>query len=188
MKHWERFKSAVSKVDSAGLSTLREAATRDSVRDLQQKIGVNLGDELVELLLIHNGQEQWSDGELTQGLFSGYHFNGVDEIAEHHRSLSKQLAEGFLTYESEVEEPALRQGGQNWRPEWIPFGQLTFETALITDLAPGPDGTVGQVFLRSNEHTLSKVLSPNLGSFLLRYAELLTTKGTHPSLWTSFAA
>lgn len=186
MKSWDQFEKELCKIDAPALSTLREPASVEEIESLETVIDQRLSPELRELLLLHNGQQHWfDDGEMTPMIFGVCHFNGVDEIADHHASLCESLEEGFLTYDTEVEDPELRQGGQNWRREWIPFGELTFEITLLTDLAPGVDGTVGQVFMRSNEHNLSNVLAPSIGDFLSRYARWLASKGQHPCLWTS---
>ena len=182
MRHWKRFRSAVAKVTPQALSPLRAPASVKQIRELERSIEVKLSAELRDLLLVHNGQEPWDEGVMAPALFGMYHLNGVTEIAEQHESLHSSLDEGFFDMPREVS--TVRQAEKSWCAKWIPFAQLTHETLLITDLAPGPDGSFGQVFLRGNDQSLSPVLAPSISEFLKRYADMLIKAGDHPDLWT----
>jgi cell wall assembly regulator SMI1 len=69
-------------------------------------------------------------------------------------------------------------GGQKvqrawWHTGWVPFASNGGGDSICLDLAPGPDGTVGQVITMNHDSAEREVLAPSFARWLADMVELL---------------
>lgn len=132
---------------------------------LAAAIGPDLPATLVALLRVHDGG---GPPVLPQGAW----FRTAAETVTAFREL------GALAEEHFAECPAtLSADGTHvdapFHPRWVPFATRE-DFDLFLDLAPGPNGVVGQVLFPVSEATVV-ALAPSLDAFLTRWTALLAS-------------
>lgn len=135
---------------------LNPGASETKLKDLEEKIGFNLPDDLRELLAKYDGQAGKGPPALGQ-----YTFCSIERMLEHywaHESIP------YRENKAEATDPRIRPV-MFWHAGWMPFG--TWETQqLIVDLSPSDEGTEGQIHILENGMAPGPVIAPGLNEFI----------------------
>ncbi|CDK28491.1 unnamed protein product [Kuraishia capsulata CBS 1993] len=110
------------------------------------------------------------DQEQTEGASSD---GGLQNVQEEPIQ-SKKYKEDSIPKQSSVPPGYVRADYSN--PDWIPLITDYAGNHVGVDLAPGPEGTVGQVILFGREFDVKYVVAPTWGDFLLEFAKDLEQK------------
>ncbi len=150
---WARFESWLRVAAPSIAGNLHPPADDAVVADAQTRLGRALPDELARLLKIRDGGRE---------VFGGFDLLSADAIVEAHRSMLRNAGE--------VDVPVHLKGllnpeGSAW---WIPFAHSVAGDYLCVDLAPGPVGTVGQVFGWNHDDDADPPMAPSLTAWLAR--------------------
>ena len=176
---WERLLDTLEEYCSFG--NLRPGASQKEIKHLEEQLGFKLTDELSQLLLIANGEEPASNGEVL----SGVRLLSTEEILARHNDLLSMVEEGIISVDEEgsdqYEKYDRRMSGQTWRPGWVVFGEQNSFLDLITDHVPADDGKKGQVFFRTTCQSVRGLQANSIKEFLDKYERLATSTNTLPS-------
>src|SRR5262245_37609889 len=99
-------------------------------------MGVALPDDVRAAYRIH-------DGNAGVSFLHGRYWNSLEEMVKDWRSLKALYDDGSTP--SDVFVPGEATRSDFWHPAWIPLAVLTNGSYCALDLAPAPDGHVGQI-------------------------------------------
>jgi cell wall assembly regulator SMI1 len=142
---------------------LAPGADEAALDALAHRTGLALPDDFRALYRGHDGQRG-----VAPGLFFGLRFLPTDEAGEEwHRWGS--LLQGDPSLVETITVTAQPEGAVQAvyaTPEWLPFASDGAGNHLAVDLAPGPDGTPGQVIAFGADEPVRRVLAPSARDFL----------------------
>jgi cell wall assembly regulator SMI1 len=128
--------------------------------DAEALMGRALPDELNDLLKIHNGGRE---------VVGGWNLLSAESVVEKYRLMQK--------YSGEADVPEHLQGLLNTAGSagWIPFVSTVSGDYLCIDVAPGPVGTVGQIFGWNHDGEADRPVAPSLTAWLERVVACVET-------------
>lgn len=153
---WEDFDSLLAAKAAPMFVVLNEPVEPQQLDAAEAALGCRLPDSLRGAYLRHNGQRP--DWETPFGLFGQYHWLSLDRVVSIYESQST-LRDGYLNDPANAEERFLFVQEEDalvptqavrydlWNARWIPLAADNTGTLLVVDMAPGPAGQAGQVFL-----------------------------------------
>lgn len=134
---WEQFEKWLSRHWPDGLNCLNPPATDEQIAKLEEKLEVELPDDFVACLKIHNGQSGYAS------IFDGMEFLSCEEIYSQWLVWKNLLDRGDFDDVSSEPEPGIKSDW--WNPKWIPFTHDGGGDHLCLDLDPTAVGSSGQV-------------------------------------------
>ena len=150
---WSRFEAWLSAAAPLIAGKLRPPADDAALAEAETHLGRPLPAELKQLLKIHDGGE---------GVIGGFDLLSAQSIGEAYRFLREYFSEVHVPQHLRGLLDADRSAG------WIPFAYSVGGDYLCVDLAPGPVGTVGQVFGWNHDDDADPPMAPNLTAWLQR--------------------
>lgn len=164
-KEFERFKQWLSLNYSDGLIDLNPPATDYEIEELTKILGVELPNDFLDVLRIHNGQK----GE-SAWLFDSQEFLSTHRIIEKFNTWKNLLNTQFQGKSSTPDE-----GVKNdwWNTNWIPFTSDGCGDHYCLDLSPTNTGTKGQIITLWYESSEREIVAPSFSLWFEEYVEQL---------------
>ena len=166
-KEFEKFKQWLSVNYSDGLSDLNPPATDDEILELTNVIGIELPNDFLGILKIHNGQK----GEAAW-LFDSQEFLSTHRIIEEFNTW-KKLFDTEL--QGKVSNPDDGVKNDWWNKAWIPFTSDGCGDHYCLDLSPTPRGTKGQVITLWYESGEREIVASSFSQWFEEYVKELNS-------------
>ena len=166
-KEFERFKQWLSLNYSDGLIDLNPPATDYEIEELTKILGVELPNDFLDVLRIHNGQK----GE-SAWLFDSQEFLSTQRIIEEF-NIWKNLLETKLQGKVSVADDGVKN--EWWNINWIPFTSDGCGDHYCLDLSPTSSGTKGQIITLWYELDEREIVSQSFSLWFKEYVELLNS-------------
>ena len=164
-KEFDKFKQWLSLNYNDGLLDLNPPATDDEINELINTLGVDLPDDFISVLKIHNGQK----GE-SAWLFDSQEFLSTHRIIEEY-NIWKNLLETQL--KGKVSTPDDGVKNDWWNINWIPFTSDGCGDHYCLDLSPTTTGTKGQIITLWYESDEREIVSQSFSLWFIEYIEQL---------------
>lgn len=159
--------------------SLRPPANPSQIQKLQQKLGLELPEDYVASVLIHDGQK--SDAE--HGLFPAptsdlaepsYTLYSLTSIGQEWAMMKELLDTG--NFEG-ARLPKPTRGVQHvvWSVGWVPIADNGAGDYFCLDLAPDKGGSVGQVIMYGHEGTDQMRVARSFGEWMGKLARQFQT-------------
>ena len=166
-KEFDKFKQWLALNYSDGLLDLNSPATNDEIEELRSALGVDLPDDFISVLKIHNGQK----GEVAW-LFDSQEFLSTQRIIEEF-NIWKNLLETKLQGKVSVADDGLTN-------EWLNINLIPFTSDgcgfhYCLDLSPTSSGTKGQIITLWYELDEREIVSQSFSLWFKEYVELLNS-------------
>ena len=162
---FEKFKQWLTLNYSDGLLDLNPPATNEEIEELKNALGVDLPDDFISVLKIHNGQK----GD-SAWLFDSQEFLSTHRIIEEFNTW-KNLLESEL--HGKVSTPDDGVKSDWWNVNWIPFTSDGCGDNYCIDLSPTANGTKGQIITLWYELSEREIVSKSFSSWFDEYIEQL---------------
>ena len=164
-KEFERFKQWLSLNYSDGLIDLNPPATDYEIEELTKILGVELPNDFLDVLRIHNGQK----GE-SAWLFDSQEFLSTHRIIEEFNTW-RNLLNTQLQGKSSTPDEGVKNDW--WNTNWIPFTSDGCGDHYCLDLSPTNTGTKGQIITLWYESSEREIVAPNFSLWFEEYVEQL---------------
>ena len=162
---FEKFKQWLTLNYSDGLLDLNPPATNEEIEELKNALGVDLPDDFISVLKIHNGQK----GD-SAWLFDSQEFLSTKRIIEEFNTW-KNLLESEL--QGKISTPDDGVKSDWWNTSWIPFTSDGCGDHYCIDLSPTANGTKGQIITLWYELAEREIVSKSFSSWFDEYIEQL---------------
>ncbi|HBL10205.1 MAG TPA: hypothetical protein DD379_01980 [Cyanobacteria bacterium UBA11162] len=138
---WKKIERWYSEEAPIAYQRLKQGASEDQIKELEQKMGLVLPEDFVASLLIHNGG----------GGFHDYEYLSIDKIYNFWSMMNELKAEGaFDRYEIKETNRGIIKNTW-WYSHWIPFALDSGGNSICIDLSPEKNGTYGQIIYKEKE-------------------------------------
>ena len=164
-KEFERFKQWLSLNYSDGLIDLNPPATDYEIEELTKILGVELPNDFLDVLRIHNGQK----GE-SAWLFDSQEFLSTHRIIEEFNTW-KNLLDTQLQGKSSTPDEEVKNDW--WNTNWIPFTSDGRADHYCLDLSPTDAGIKGQIITLWYESSEREVVAPSFSLWFEEYVNQL---------------
>jgi cell wall assembly regulator SMI1 len=132
---WERFERWCRSNAPLVCEDLRQGASSEEIKTLEERIGLTLPEDFSTFLMVHNGA-MW---------FARYEYIGTEEIYHIWLRMNQVQDEGvFANRQIDPRSVGMIKNAW-WDSHWIPFAQDSGGNFHCIDLAPDVNGRVGQV-------------------------------------------
>lgn len=162
---WIRIERWLGENAPAALAGLNPPATPSEVEETERYLGVQLPESVRQSYLRHNGQTSDSPAILI-----GWEWLSLARIRGEWK-VWKDLLDGgdFDGIENDEDGTAIRRDW--WHPAWIPISYSGSGDHHCLDLAPGPEGTSGQIIEMWHDQPSRPLLAESFEAFLADFAE-----------------
>jgi len=164
-KEFDKFKEWLADNYSDGLLDLNPPATATEIEELTSTLGVDLPDDFIDVLKIHNGQK----GE-SAWLFDSQEFLSTHRILEEFNTW-KNLLDKEL--QGKVSSPDDGVKNDWWNKNWIPFTSDGCGDHYCFDLDPSSIGTKGQVITLWYELADREIVAMSFSQWFEEYVQQL---------------
>lgn len=161
---WIAFEGWLGQNWPEGLKDLNPPATDDEISALEASLGVSLAPDFVEFLKLHNGQKGTSGG-----LFDNSEFLSTAAILEQWTVWKELLDSG--EFDGIKSEPDVGVRDDWWNAKWIPFTHNGGGDHYCLDLAPGADGSLGQVITMWHDMGARDVEASSFKQWFTKYVD-----------------
>jgi cell wall assembly regulator SMI1 len=134
---WDRIHVWLAANAPVVLASLRPGATEQQIRAAERAMGVTLPDDVRAAYRIH-------DGNANASFLYGRYWNSLQEMVDYWRFMKGLLDDGRFA-RSDALVPGEETRSDYWHPAWIPLALDETSSFMALDLAPSPDGDVGQI-------------------------------------------
>jgi cell wall assembly regulator SMI1 len=166
-KEFDEFKQWLSLNYSDGLLDLNPPASDDEIEELTNTLGVELPEDFIQVLKIHNGQK----GEAAW-LFDSQEFLSTKRIIEEF-NIWKNLLETELQGKVSTPDDGVKNDWYNIN--WIPFTSDGCGDHYCLDLSPNSTGISGQVITLWYESSEREIVSLSFSQWFEEYLCELNT-------------
>ncbi len=169
---WPRLERALAAHAPAVLADLAPGADAAALADLATQTGLTLPESLRAYYAAHDGQRGDAPG-LFFGLYAlsaeaaGTEWANWTSLLRDDPSLNETIA---VTAQPEGAVEAVYA-----HPGWLPIASDGAGNHLAVDLAPGPQGTAGQVISFGTDEPVRRVLAPSVRHLVAWMAQALET-------------
>lgn len=136
---WDRIEAWLAANEPAVLAGLNGPATEQELDATERALGVTLPEDVRASYRRHNGLPAEAGY-----LFQDGEFLSLERIREEWGVWNRLVRNGTFNG-MENDEDGTRVRRDWWHPAWIPFTHNGCGDHLCLDLAPGPQGVVGQI-------------------------------------------
>lgn len=158
---WERIENWYKTNAPELLDVLNSGASEQEIALAEQKLGVSFPDDFRESLKIHNGQ----DPDAPRFLY-GYELLSLSRIVDEWNIWRELLKGGHFDDSHEAVEPDEGIKQRWWDVGWIPITADGAGNNYCLDLAPTPEGNLGQIIDMDHEVVTRSLLAPSFSSWL----------------------
>jgi cell wall assembly regulator SMI1 len=161
---WQRIENWLEMNAPEVREGLNPPATPAQIAEAERALGVSFPPDLVEIFLIHDGQNRD-----TPGLLEGWEFLSLERIVDEWK-VWKDLLDGgdFQGSQSKSEGHTVTDW---WSPRWIPITYSGSGDHHSVDLNPGPLGQSGQIITMWHDDPFRPVLAPSFRAWLTKLVE-----------------
>lgn len=164
---WQRIETWFETHAPEVLTGLNPPATEQDITAAEAVLGVRFPDEFRALYLVHDGQSPDAPWMML-----GWEWLPLKSICGESKVWNDLLAgHSFDGAENDSDGTIVRKDW--WHPHWIPFTYSGGGDHHCLDLAPGPEGAVGQVMVMWHDDGQRPVLASSFDAFLASYAAQL---------------
>ncbi len=160
-KEFDKFKQWLTLNYSDGLLDLNPPASDTEIEELKSTLGVDLPEDFISVLKIHNGQK----GE-SAWLFDSQEFLSTHRIIEEFNIWKNLLAKEL---QGKVSTPDDGVKNDWWNINWIPFTSDGCGDHYCFDLSPTATGTKGQVITLWYESAEREIVSKSFSQWFEEY-------------------
>ena len=164
-KKFDKFKKWLDSNYNEGLLDLNPPATEDEIEELTRAIGVDLPDDFIEVLKIHNGQK----GKAAW-LFDSQEFLSTQRIIEEFNTWKKLLKDEL---QGKISKSDAGVKNDWWNKNWIPFSSDGCGNSYCLDLDPNSSGTKGQVITLWYEFAQREIVAKSFTAWFEEYVNEL---------------
>jgi cell wall assembly regulator SMI1 len=144
---------------------LNPPASARELAKTERFLGVKFPEEVRLSYLRHNGQSLGSPA-----MFAGWEWYSLDRIRCDWTAWKNLLICGkFASRRSDVDGLTIRKDW--WHPAWIPLTHIDTGDGHYLDLAPGPQGTAGQIIEMWNDAGLRLVVAASFREWLNSFTD-----------------
>jgi cell wall assembly regulator SMI1 len=172
---WQRLESWFAIHYPAMLSDLNVGCEPASLKDLEEKIGLELPETFKDFYAVHDGQK----AKNYIGIFYDVSLLPLPAIYAQWKGWVDLIDEwGFEAMEDKFDRYQASLMPQKVKAmyankKWIPFAVIWDCNYLGLDFDPGPDGKCGQVINFGREEEQKTVLANSFGEFIEKYVQEL---------------
>lgn len=164
-EEFDKFKQWLSLNYTEGLDDLNPPATDAEIEELANTLGLELPEDFLSVLKIHNGQK----GE-SAWLFDSQEFLSTKRILEEFNTWTK-LLENEL--QNKVSKPDIGVKNDWWNKNWIPITSDGCGDHYCLDLSPDLKGTKGQIITLWYESPEREIVAKSFSSWFEDYVKEL---------------
>lgn len=166
---WERIEAWLAANAPDVAAGPNPPATPAQLDETERELGVRFPESVRASYLRHNGQSADSPWFLY-----GWEWLSLERIRDEWK-VWKDLLDGgdFEGIRSDADGSTVRDDW--WNPAWIPLTYSGSGDHHCLDLAPGPQGTAGQIIEMWHDEGSRPVLAPSFEAWLASFAEGLET-------------
>lgn len=161
---WRRFETWLKAEAPATLATLQDGATPEEIAATEALLGVSFPDDVRASYLLHNGQTDYANG-----LLGGREFLSLARIQREWKIWKELLDGGDLGDDCGAPSPEIQ--GDWWNPKWIPLTHDGGGNHDCLDLAPTPQGNVGQIISFWHDEATRTVEAKSFTAWLAGFVE-----------------
>ncbi len=161
---WARIERWLAESAPDVLHSLRAGAPDEQISNAEAALGVTLPEDVRTSYRMHDGQSP--DGP---GLVDAWEFLSLSRMVEEWR-IWKGLLDGGDLAEAKS-EPEEGVADDWWSPKWVPLTYSGSGDHHCLDLAPTPDGEVGQIILMYHDVPTRQVVARSFGAWLEAFAD-----------------
>lgn len=166
---WERIEAWLAINAHEILKDLQPGATNTQIKQLEALLGIELPEDFKASYLIHNGQF----GNVG-GLFNCNEFLSLERIQDEWQCWKDLLdASEFIDAQS-YSDGSIRNNW--WNSLWIPLTYDGSGNHDCLDLAPTPDGNLGQIISMEHDAANRQVLAKSYKEWLEAFANALESE------------
>jgi|WetSurMetagenome_2_1015567.scaffolds.fasta_scaffold07334_5 cell wall assembly regulator SMI1 len=169
VQSWQRIETWLAANAKGVAKTLRKGAGEADLARLEERLGVTLPVDFKESCAIHDGQK--SEADLIPVGYGTYFLLPLSKIPGEQKLWNSLLKGG--EFEGAQGEPDEGVAAAWWHPGWVPFAANGGGDNLCLDLAPTPQGTVGQVIKVEHDNPERNLLAPSFAAWLQELAASL---------------
>lgn len=165
---WARIHAWLDEHAPAVRAALAPGATAEQIAAAEREMGVTLPEDVREAYRIHDGTLPGEPGMEGTPFLHGQEWLGLDGVLTNWRMLKDLLDGGNFTDSRSDPIGPIRTDW--WSPAWVPLTE-NGAGSFCLDLAPPPDGTVGQIIsfeYRGNER---RVEATSFDAWLTTFVE-----------------
>jgi len=136
---WENILKLLKAIPNNSCYDVNAPATTREIKSLEEKIGIKLPDSFKEYLSVSDGQKD----QFSHALIGYMNFFDISTIIEVWSNMVDEFDGDIIDWKTEDKiKPVI------WDKGWIPFtSNGGGSNMMVLDMAPGKNGTVGQIFL-----------------------------------------
>jgi cell wall assembly regulator SMI1 len=157
---WQQYETWLSAHLPEGLQGLSPGASAPQLLSLQAALDTPLPSAFQDWARTHDGQ-----ADDAVGLLDGNLLLPIAEIRSQWAAMNALLKQGHFQQPGESEPPGAIEPVW-WSPRWIPIASDGSGNLVCIDMAPGPDGTVGQIIDFDHETVHRTVLAPSFEAYV----------------------
>ncbi len=162
---WERIERWLMAHAPQVAAGLNPPASEAELAETEAALGVQFPADFRAAYLRHNGQKPDAPS-----LIDGWDLLSLERIRDEWQTWNELLAGGeFAGAESEGDGVFVRRDW--WNPGWIPITYNGSGDHQCLDLAPGPEGTVGQIIEMWHDEGARPLLAASFGEWFDHFAE-----------------
>jgi cell wall assembly regulator SMI1 len=163
---WDRIETWLAKNAPAVLAGLNGPASEQELDATERALGVTLPEDVRASYRRHNGQAGAED------LFPDGEFLSLEGVRFQWGTWKELLDRGeFFGIDSNSDGREVRTDW--WHPAWVPFTYNGCGDHVCIDLAPGPEGEVGQIIEMWHDDGERPLEANSFREWLLDFAEAL---------------
>jgi cell wall assembly regulator SMI1 len=161
---WERIEAWLTANAPAIAANLNPPASSRELAKTERFLGVQFPEDVRRSYFRHNGESRGSPG-----MFAGFEWHSLDRVRSDWKSWKSMLDRGvFAGAKSEGAGGRVRKDW--WNPAWVPLARLDGDI-LFLDLAPGPQGTAGQIIVMLQQSPARIWAASSFGDYLAEFAD-----------------
>jgi cell wall assembly regulator SMI1 len=164
LRDWQRLEACLKKHAPFLLDTLNGGAHPEQIAAAEKALSVSLPEEMRALYRLHDGQKSRDDSFL-----GGVTWLSLENILGEWK-IWKELLDS-RTFEGTQSDPDPGIRNDWWHPAWIPFTYNGAGDHLCVDLAPAPQGRLGQIITMWHDEGMRNIEAPSFGAWIRMYAD-----------------
>jgi cell wall assembly regulator SMI1 len=154
-KTWKEIMAYIGEVSQPIYQTINPPATQQEIDELETALSVMFPDSFKDYLFSMNGQKS------TDFPLLGYNcFLSTDDILKTWRMMNGLFENEKIDWRLEDKMKSVI-----WDKGWIPFTDWESTTRLVLDLAPGKNGSLGQIFQYPDSMDYQEIIANSFDEF-----------------------
>jgi cell wall assembly regulator SMI1/ankyrin repeat protein len=162
---WKQLRATLSRQAPDVRKSLRAKATPKKLAVLKQELGMEIPEQLVESLEVHDGQTPGAPSLVPREFTSHeYELLSAERIVHEWQAWKELLDSGEFRGRNAAPDAGVRSAW--FASDWIPFASDGAGNFLCVDAKPTKKGIVGQVIGLDHESPERRMIAPSIADFL----------------------